>query len=431
MAKFSVVATGDSMLVQRLAYNDPACLELKKLFSTADVRFTNFELQIHDFEVFPSAVSGGTWVAARPAVIDDLKWLGFNIFAAATNHTLDWGLDGLVTTMRHLNEKQCLYAGIGMNLAEASMPKYLDVPQGRVALISVCSTGPNWYIAGQARPDVLGRPGLNMLRFTTINYLPKEDLARLKAIVSKTNVNAKRLLSEQEGFDKPLPGFAVGTERFEEGTPGTKTFCNKEDLARIKAAIEEAKQQADIVLISHHAHEFGGTQKIIPADYIKEFAHFCIDAGVDAYLGHGPHILRGIEIYKEKPVFYSLGDFFIQNDSIERQPADFYAKYGLGAEATVAQGFAARSKNNTRGLMCDKLALESCLTKFVVEGHTIKEVELIPLSLGPDKPRSRRGRPEIADKEDGKRILAYLQELSKEFGTKIAIKAGKGKIKIK
>lgn len=192
---FSIVATGDSLLTQRLPKNDPSCLALKEIFEQADIRFTNFELQVHDFEVSPSAVSGGTWVAARPDVIKDLKWLGLNMFAGATNHSLDWGHEGLVTTMRHLNENDCVYAGIGMNLAEASMPCYIDTPDGRVAMISVCSTGKDWHIAGEQRPDVKGRPGINMLRFDLINYLPKEDIEVLRKIVDKTYVNARRLHS--------------------------------------------------------------------------------------------------------------------------------------------------------------------------------------------------------------------------------------------
>ncbi len=428
--KFSIVATGDSLLTQRLPRQDKTCLALKELFEQADIRFTNFELQVHDFEVAPSAVSGGTWVAARPGVIKDLKWLGLNLFAGATNHSLDWGHDGLKTTMRHLKENDCTYAGIGMNLAEASMPCYIDTPEGRVALISVCSSGKDWHIAGEQRPDVAGRPGINMLRFNLINYLPKEDIEVLRKIVDKTYVNARRLQLEREGFIKAEEGFAVGTSRFEVGEAGTKTFCNQKDLQRILRYISEAKRQADVVLVSHHAHEFRGIDKAVAADFTREFAHACIDAGVDAFLGHGPHILRGIEIYNSKPIFYSLGDFFIQNDSVERQPADFFDIYNLGPDNTPSDGWAARSKNGTSGLVVNRKVFESVITRFVVEDGSIKQVELLPITLGFEKARSRKGRPELASTSDGERILQDLQKLSDEFDTKITIKDGKGYIDI-
>ncbi len=428
--KFSIVATGDSLLTQRLPRQDKSCLALKELFEQADIRFTNFELQVHDFEVAPSAVSGGTWVAARPGVIKDLKWLGLNLFASATNHSLDWGHDGLKTTMRHLKENDCTYAGIGTNLAEASMPCYIDTPDGRVALISVCSSGKDWHIAGEQRPDVPGRAGINMLRFNLINYLPKEDIEVLRKIVDKTYVNARRLQLEREGFIKAEEGFAVGTNRFEVGEAGTKTYCNQKDLQRILRYISEAKRQADVVLVSHHAHEFRGIDKAVAADFTREFAHACIDAGVDAFLGHGPHILRGIEIYNSKPIFYSLGDFFIQNDSVERQPADFFDIYNLGPDNTPSDGWAARSKNGTSGLVVNRKVFESVITRFVVEDGAIKQVELLPITLGFEKTRSRKGRPELASISDGERILQDLQKLSDEFNTQITIKDGNGYIDI-
>lgn len=269
-----------------------------------------------------------------------------------------------------------------------------------------------------------------MLRFNLINYLPKEDIEVLRKIVDKTFVNARRLQLEREGFIKAEEGFAVGTNRFEVGEAGTKTFCNKKDLQRILRYISEARRQADVVLVSHHVHEFRGIDKAVAADFSREFAHACIDAGVDAFLGHGPHILRGIEIYNSKPIFYSLGDFFIQNDSVERQPADFFDIYNLGPENTPSDGWAARSKNGTSGLVVNRKVFESVITRFVVEDGVIKQVELLPITLGFEKPRSRKGRPELASVSDGERILQGLQKLSDEFDTHITIKDGKGYIDI-
>jgi poly-gamma-glutamate capsule biosynthesis protein CapA/YwtB (metallophosphatase superfamily) len=73
---------------------------------------------------------------------------------------------------------------------------------------------------------------------------------------------------------------------------------------------------ADIVLVSNHSHEMKGYSKDQVADFQREFAHMCIDAGAHAYIGHGPHVLRGVEIYKERPIFHGLGDFFYQAELI-------------------------------------------------------------------------------------------------------------------
>ncbi len=424
----SVLATGDSLITQRLHKKDKNCLALKSIFDSHDACFTNFELLVHDFEVSPSAVSGGTWVAAPPAIITDLQWLGFNLFAAATNHSLDWGSEGLLTTMRHLEAANCVHAGMGRTLAEASRPKFLDAAEGRIALISVCSTAKDWHIAGDPRADVLGRPGINVLRFSAVHYLPEEDIQTLKALIAKTDANARRLQLERDGYAKSAEGVAVESVRFEVGAAGTITSCNKKDLARICGAISDARRQADVVLVSHHTHEFKGDGKDVPADFAREFARACIDNGAHAYLGHGPHIPRGIEIYKSRPLFHGLGDFFLQYESTPRQPAEFFDLYDLGPDATPTDGFEARTANGTRGHAVDPRLFETVMAAFKVENDKVQQIELIPITLGFGKPRSRKGRPELASKEDAARILQDMQALSAPFGTTIAIENGRGYI---
>lgn len=426
--KCSIIATGDSLLTQRLCRKDPQCLALKEIFEAHDIRFANFEMTVHDFEVAPSAESGGTWVVNRPTIIPDLKWLGFNMFAAANNHSLDWGHDGLLATIRHLEENECVFAGIGRNLAEASMPKYIDTPEGRVALISISSTGKSWHIAGEQRPDVLGRPGMNMLRFQMINYLPEKDIETLKEIVGKTYLNADRQLLEKEGFVKATPGFSVGTNRFEVGEAGTKTFCNPKDKERLLRYISEARRQADVVIVSLHVHEFKDLDRTKSPDFMVEFAHAAVDAGTDVFLAHGPHILRGIEIYKGKPIFHGLGNFFMQSNSVERQPADFYDIYDLGAENTPTDGFQKRSKNWTSGQVVNPKIYESAMMSFTVEDGAVHEIKIIPVTMGFNKQISRKGRPEIAAPEDAARILGYLSDMSRELGTEISVEGTTGRI---
>jgi poly-gamma-glutamate synthesis protein (capsule biosynthesis protein) len=427
----SVIATGDSFITQRLPHDDEGCTALKHLLEKADVRFTNLEVLLHDFEVAPSAVSGGTWAAARPQVLDDLKWLGLNMFAWANNHTLDWGHDGLLTTLRYLESAGCIHAGVGRDLPEACAPKYLDTPQGRVALIGVTSSVPDWHRAGSSRQGVPGRPGVNLLRSRTTHYVSQEDFNRLQEIINQTEVNAYRMQMEKEGFYTAEEGcFLVGDIRFEVGEPGTVTHAHEKDAERIIGSIKEAVRQADVVLISHHFHEIKGTEKDRPADFAREFARLCIDNGAHAYLGHGPHILRGIEIYRNRPMFYSLGNFIFQNDFVERQPADFFENYGLGPESTVSDAINARSANNTRGLGLDRRVFESVMAAFEVREGEISRIELIPVSLGFQYEDFRKGQPYLSSQEDATRILSDLSKLSAPFNTEIKIEKGLGVIEI-
>ena len=60
--------------------------------------------------------------------------------------------------------------------------------------------------------------------------------------------------------------------------------------------------------------------KEVPAEFIGAFARAMIDAGADLVVGHGPHLLRGLELYKGKPIFYSLGNFIGQNELVAEDP---------------------------------------------------------------------------------------------------------------
>ena len=122
------------------------------------------------------------------------------------------------------------------------------------------------------------------------------------------------------GYNRPIPDgmlyfdglhFVLDTENTMHTSPDPR------DMARICGAVQEARRQADDVLISVHSHEFAGTNPAEPAEFLRQFAHDCIDAGADAILGHGPHELRGIEIYKEKPIFYSLGNYWFNSRTLD------------------------------------------------------------------------------------------------------------------
>lgn len=426
-----IMATGDSFITQRLPYGQSGLQEIQRLLLEADVRFTNFEVTVHRYDAYPAASSGGTWAAANPAVLDDLSWLGFNLFAWANNHSLDWSHSGLLSTFKAFEERGLVHAGVGNNLAEAGEPKYIETPGGRVALIGVTSTFQHWHRAGAQRPDVPGRPGVNPLAFDAVHRLSPLDLAKLQEMMAQTEINAARLLNEKEGFAKAEQGkFQIGTHKFEAGEPGTVTFMNMKDAERIASSIREARRQADIVLVSHHAHEMKGMQKDQPADFIREFARYCIDQGAHAYIGHGPHILRGIEIYKEHPIFYSLGDFIFQNDTVERQPTEFYDIYGLDHNNSPGDGMDARSKGGTSGLAADPKVFESVIASFGFQEGRIRDIRLHPICLGFELPRSRRGKPSLAHSGQAESILRHLQQLSEPFGTTIDVEGGIGTVRL-
>ena len=78
------------------------------------------------------------------------------------------------------------------------------------------------------------------------------------------------------------------------------------DLEQAKRLIDEAKQKTELIVISFHGGREGADG--VNAD-LEKFAHYVIDEGADLVLGHGPHVLRGLEVYQGRLIAYSLGNF--------------------------------------------------------------------------------------------------------------------------
>ena len=99
-----------------------------------------------------------------------------------------------------------------------------------------------------------------------------------------------------------------GSWNIDNSTPGMLTTYDPNELI---AEIKKAKASYNHVLVEVH---WGKEYADHPEDYQVDFAHKYIDAGADAVIGMHPHVLQGIEFYKGKPIFYSLGNFmFFKN----------------------------------------------------------------------------------------------------------------------
>jgi len=431
VGKTTFIATGDSFMTRRLPENGYEGFdELVEVIKAHDVRFNNLEITIHNKEGYPSAFSGGTWAMAEPEILDDLQRYGFNLYNTANNHSLDYSHGGLLATIKHLNARKMLFAGTGENLATATEPVYLETKNGRVAMIGACSSFHDSDAAGNQGLKVSGRPGLNPLRFKTTYKVTEEHYKVLEEIADATLMNAAKKRSIANGYAQPLPegNLFFGGLSFKLADEDKKcTEPNKKDMDRIAAAITEAKRQADYVVVSLHAHETDGENPNEPAEFIKIFSRKCIEAGADAILGHGPHELRGIEIYNGKPIFYSLGNFIFQTETVSLQPADAYENANMPATTEVGEYMNKRSKNGTVGYIVQENIWRSVMAGFTAEDGKITEIQLYPITLNVDLPRGRLGSPTLLKGSD---TLQYLASLSEPFGTKIEIDGDIGRIRI-
>jgi poly-gamma-glutamate synthesis protein (capsule biosynthesis protein) len=151
-----------------------------EIIRETNAAYTNMEVLLHDYEGYPAANSGGTWMRADPQMAEELAWAGFDMVSLANNHTLDYGVGGLRATIDALNAADLIWAGAGMNLARARAPHYMETDGGRVAIISVASTFTEGWEAGSQGRTVEGRPGLSPLRYRTTYTVSENSMEALR-----------------------------------------------------------------------------------------------------------------------------------------------------------------------------------------------------------------------------------------------------------
>jgi len=430
----TLVLTGDSMITRGLAMGeDDDARALAAHIGDADAAFTNLEVLPNDFRGYPAQESGGTHLAAGSWVLDELATLGFNLFPAATNHALDYGVEGLLATIDVLDEKGVVWAGLGRNLAEARMPAYLDTDRASVALIAASSSFARGQQASEQRPDMPGRPGLNPLRSTTVYEVTEPQLAALREIAGALGVEQRRQERIALGFGHPpadpsvFPFFDTSFRAAAE--PRIRTEPHAGDMAAIAQWVREARGRADLVVMSLHAHDQGATKED-PADFIPVFARAMIDAGADLVVGHGPHLLRGMELYQGRPIFYSLGNFVAQNDLVHKFPSDAYERFRVDPSLTPGEIARTRSDDGRRGFPADVRYWQTVAPRLTWQDGALAGIELIPVTLRHSDPVHRRGRPRLARGDEARTILERFATLSAPFGTRIDVESERGVVRM-
>lgn len=419
MSTFSFTAAGDMLVQRRLPGNYDGYNELSEFIKRGTARYFNLETTLNHGEGWGNQYGGGSWLKADPIILEDARQYGFNMLSFANNHALDFSHWGLLETIKALEASGIPHAGCGRNMAEAAAPVYLDTVQGRIALIGATSTLEAPSMAGEQSRRFIGRPGVNGIRHDETYIITKEQMDVVKQIAEETHINGLHDIMRAEGYEPPLPEntCSLGDITFMLGDKAKRiSTVNRIDMARVEKSIFEAQHQSDYIMVAIHSHEVQGTSKETPDDFLVEFAHRCIDVGAHAIIGTGPHLLRPIELYKGCPIFYSLGDFILENENIPCGPEDFYEMYGLTSGATMRELFASRSNGFTRGLQTDHRMFESVIPYWEVQDGQLKKITLMPIELGFGSPRSTGGLPRPHKNAS---FIKRLAEMSKPYGTTI------------
>jgi poly-gamma-glutamate synthesis protein (capsule biosynthesis protein) len=381
-----------------------------------------------------------------PTLLEDLRWMGLRLFSCANNHATDYGADGLVAMLRHLRRAQLLFAGAGANLAEARKPAYVDTAAGRVALVAATTFYPSWTRAADQRPDAAGRPGVNPLDFATGFTIDEASFAALRKVSERLGLTQQRarqramFFSAQEAPEDGAEALHFLGHRFARGAGfSVSTKIRAADAEANLRSIKEARRQADWVIFSLHNHEFGPANALAaathvdleePAHFVVDFAHAAIDAGADIVAGHGPHLTLGVEIYKDRPILYSLGNFIFQNDNVPVFPAEAYARFGLDEKATPTDFLDARTGNETRGFPASREYWQGLVAVAEFTARRLSALRLYPIDLGHGLPRAQRGRPVLAQGPVAAAILERVRRLSVRYDTEMAVEGATATIRL-
>jgi len=440
-----MVLAGDTMLTRTLSpFSEPNYFALRDLIHGVDLAFANLETNVREIGEGAPVVTQGTPMTMTPDLLDELKWLGVNLIAVANNHVGDYGPDGVAATARHLRAARIAFAGCGANMAGARAPGYKDTSAGRVGLVAATSRYKSGDRAGEQRRDIVGRAGINPLAYSSIYSVADQDFEILNRLSRELGLSKERERKRGQFFsDKEAPKDSDDTIEFfgqkirRAKTSNVHTVVNQRDAEENLRWIREAKRQSDWVIFSFHNHEFGNAGRLTartnidleePADFVPDFARAAIDAGADIVAGHGPHLTLGIEIYKGKPILYSLGNFVLQNDTVRNVPSESYDRFDLGDDATPADFFDERTGNETRGFPAHKEFWETFVAELEFTGRKLSTLRLHPVVLGFGKSRAQRGRPMLADGKAASDILERLSRLSKRFGTEIRVTGTTGEV---
>jgi poly-gamma-glutamate synthesis protein (capsule biosynthesis protein) len=250
-----------------------------KYLRAADIAFGNLETVVADLEHLDG---GGHGPRTDEWMIGAYVNAGFKVMNLANNPSMYRGVKGLQRTMDVLDKAGIAYGGGGKNLQEARRPAVVERKGVKVAFVcrtSVCTI--------DAAATAL-RAGLAVVRVATAYEAPPP-------------------------VPKEVPG----------APPIIHTIPNCADVEALRQDIAAARERAGVVVVSWHwgiSPYSGGKGELV--GYQKEMAHLAVDAGADLVVGHHPHLVQPIEVYKGKSIFYSLANFVHDGPSFRGKKQD-------------------------------------------------------------------------------------------------------------
>jgi len=356
-----LACAGDWFLTRRLSGETSVQTNaVFDVFRRAHAGFVNLE---NGLSTIGSGELGGFRQGAAlrgdPSLVSELAWGGVGTVSLANNHTGNYGREALLQTIATLDQARVAHAGAGATLERALSPAIVKAGNLTIAFFSAYTLYHQFGAADQAGPDV---PGVAVCRAYDVVVAPQTAF-------------------DVRGFDAAPFLLDLETPRYD-----TILAASRADLDRLKNAVRAASTKADFTLLSVHVHWGRHTRHDLPPN-LRAFAHEMIDAGVDLFVGHGPHAIRGVELYRGKPIVHSMGNFVLMPSS-SRPSASVVANAGH----------------------------EGLIVRAIVGRRTVRSLELLPVSI------DEHGDPGFPSHPQAARTVGKLTGLSAAFGLDVASK---------
>lgn len=299
-------------------------------------------------------------VAAHPRNIPSMANAGFDLMTLANNHALDAGHRGLFEMHAAFDKVGIAHVGTGHNLADARRPAILRAGDLTVAVLSYASFFPRGY---EALDDW---PGLAPIR--AWNH-----------------------------YRDRLPNvWSPGTP------PIVTTIPHDEDMANLREDVIAVRAEADLVVVQFHGGDY--KHPFVLSDHELRIARFAVDNGADIVAAHHHHTLRGIEWYKDAPIFYGLGHFVFDLANF-RGPKEIVTP-GAELDPETDDSYDLAPRRGWPLLPWHRDGRMTMLAWVEIDGGKVSGAGFLPCMLN----RAGQVYPVDAESADGRQVAAYVQQ---------------------
>jgi hypothetical protein len=190
--------------------------------------------------------------------------------------------------------------------------------------------------------------------------------------------------------------------------PVSSSVPVQEDMDNLREDITAAKREADIVVVQLHGGDY--KRPYVLSDHELRSARFAIDCGADVVVGHHHHILRGMEMYRGKPIFYGLGHFVFDLEKF-RGPREIVSQ-GAALDPDTDETYSLAPRKGWPWLPWHRDARMTALAWVSLKGSRIHEAGFLPCFL------NQRGQvyPVDANSAEGRQVAAYVGRGSRGQG---------------